>query len=250
MSKRTPEAFQEAMIDVLGRTFFQNPPAYFDFLRHHMTHEGARVFALEHCVFADHFPRWFGNMVGNCPVIEVRQYMIQNMYVEEVNDPTIEAGHYESLVDFAVALGFDRDFVHNYKGRDHTRLAVTYWDSASRKPWLEAFAAIGGLEVSNNAEIAARFGMTPLNSRKWFEPLGLTGKALDHWEAGEAADTHEEGHGAETLRIIARYADTEEKQAAVLASMQESFEVMRFHWDLLGRAAIAASTEASSKQPV
>ena len=88
-----------------------------------MTREGARVYALEHCVFAANFPRWLTNITGNCPILEVRQYLIQNAFVEEVRDPTITTGHYESLVDFAVALGLDRDYIYNYQGAPITRNA-------------------------------------------------------------------------------------------------------------------------------
>ena len=92
--------------------------------------------------------------------------MIENMYVEEVEDPTIKNGHYESMVDFAVALGYGRDYVRAYQGKVHTQMAIAYWDQASRtKPWLEAFAAVGGLEVVNNREIAERYGGFTIGAR-------------------------------------------------------------------------------------
>ena len=53
-------------------------------------------------------------------------------YVEEVNDPTIDNGHYESLLDFGVALGHDREFLRNYHGAIYTRLCIAYWDRATR----------------------------------------------------------------------------------------------------------------------
>ena len=67
-----------------------------EFLTKHLSIEGAKVWLLEHAVFADHFPRWFGNVVARCPHIEARRYMIENMYVEEVEDPTVKEGHYET----------------------------------------------------------------------------------------------------------------------------------------------------------
>jgi len=54
------------------------------------------------------------------------------------------------------------------------RMAVHYWDNISRtKPWLEGFAAVGALELTNHGELAARYGQKPLNSRYNWEPLGL-----------------------------------------------------------------------------
>jgi pyrroloquinoline quinone (PQQ) biosynthesis protein C len=212
------------------------------YLKDALRPEGARVLALEHCVFAINFPRWFGNIIGNCPHLDVRQYMIQNMYLEEVEDPTIKNGHYESMVDFAVALGCDRKYVYNYKGKIHTRMAVSYWDNASRtKPWLEAFAAVGGLEVCNNEAIALRFGGRPMTSRETWAPLGLKKESVTHWEAAEAADTPEGGHGDETLDILVRFADTEEKQNTILATFEESMQVLYYQLDQIGLAAYEAS---------
>ena len=111
MATRTPEQFRQEMVELIWKTRWEKPTAWDVYVTNHLTWEGAKVFALEHCAFADNFPRWFGNIIANCPHLDVRQYMIENMYVEEVNDPTIQNGHYESLVDFAAALGYDREFV-------------------------------------------------------------------------------------------------------------------------------------------
>src|SRR5919109_1449009 len=100
---RSAEQFKEAILDVLEEGRWTVPTLLETYNANHMTREGARVYALEHCVFAANFPRWLTNIAGNCPILEVRQYLIQNAFVEEVRDPTIVTGHYESLVDFAVA---------------------------------------------------------------------------------------------------------------------------------------------------
>ena len=240
--KRSDGEFQEEILGLVGRVMWEKPHALTEFYLNHMSRAGAGVYALEHSVFADLFPRWFGNIVGSCPHLDARQYMIENMYVEEVRDPTIDAGHYESLVDFAVALGYDRDFVYSYKGAVYTQMATAYWDWASRtKPWLEAFAAVGGLEVGKSPEIAARYGMSRLVGRGRWTSLDLPGKALTHWEAADEADLPEGGHSDETVNILVRYADTEEKQNAVLESLEQSMQVHRFRSDLIGQDAIKAS---------
>jgi pyrroloquinoline quinone (PQQ) biosynthesis protein C len=120
----SPEAFEQHMAQIIWDNRWKNPHALQIWVENYMDRPGAAVFALEHCVFADHFPRWFGSIIGNCPHLGARQYMIDNMYVEEVEDPTITTGHYESLVDFAVALGHDRDAVYNSKGQIYTRMAM------------------------------------------------------------------------------------------------------------------------------
>lgn len=237
----SPEAFEDEMARVVYRNRWETPNTWEVYLRNHLAREGARVFALEHTVFADNFPRWFGNIIGNCPYLDARQYMIENMYVEEVNDPTIDAGHYESMVDFTEALGFEREFIYSYKGRPYTKMALAYWDSASRgRPWLEAFAAVGGLEAARGPAVKRLGEVTTHNKESW-KPLKLPEEALAHWKAGEVADFPEGGHGDLTLKILSKYADTDERQATVLATLEESTQVRWYHFDQIGRDAFRAS---------
>ena len=86
---RTAEQFKEAILDVLEEERWTVPTLLETYNANHMTREGARVYALEHCVFAANFPRWLTHIAGNCPILEVRQYLIENAFVEEVRDPTI-----------------------------------------------------------------------------------------------------------------------------------------------------------------
>src|SRR4029434_7407520 len=183
----------------------------------HMTREGARVYALEHCVFAVNFPRWLTNIAGNCPILEVRQYLIENSYAEKVRDRTIVTGHYESLVDFAVALGLDRDYIYNYQGAPITKMRITYCEYVSRyRPWLEAFASIAGNEVARGKAMIKRVGERARTSSENWSKLNLDDKALAHWDAADEADSSDGGHGEAPLDILAKYADTKEKQDACL----------------------------------
>ena len=238
------DAFEEEMAQVIYHNRWETPNSWEVYLHNHLTREGARVFAAEHCVFANYFPRWFGNIVGNCPHLDARQYMIENMYVEEVTDPTIDQGHYESMVDFAVALGWDRDYIYSYGGKPYTKMALAFWDSASRgRPWLEAFAAVGGLAAARGPAGKRLGTVTPHNRESW-APLNLPEAALAHWKAGEAADFPEGGHGDMTMKVLSKYADTEDKQAIVLATLEETTQVRWYHFDQIGRDAFEASKVA------
>jgi pyrroloquinoline-quinone synthase len=241
-------AFREQVLEVVGEHYWARPPAIFEFLEQHLTREGARIWALEHCVFAAHFPRWFGSIVSNCPYLDARQYMIDNMYVEEVHDPTVTVGHYDSMVIFAVALGLDEAAVRAYQGHVVTRMALAYWDNAARSlPWVEAFAAVGGLEIKANRELTARYGKVPLNSASHYRPLGLAEEAMIHWASAEVADQEEGGHGYASVDIITRYAIREGREQAVLDALRASMEVNWYYHDVLGRRAIEASRQALAR---
>jgi pyrroloquinoline quinone (PQQ) biosynthesis protein C len=232
---RSKEEFKDAILTTFEKMRWGPPTIYEDYVRDHMSREGALTYGLEHCVFAANFPRWIANVTGNTPHLDMRQYLIEVLYVEEVKDPTITSGHHESLVDFVVALGADRDFVLNYTGAPITKMRINYCDWASRtKPWLEAFAIIAGNEVARGPEMIKRVGDRAKTSRKVWEPLKLDDKALAHWDAAEEADTTEGGHGDEPLDLMIKYADTQEKQDAVLAAIAERQEVNRIWFDQIG----------------
>jgi pyrroloquinoline quinone (PQQ) biosynthesis protein C len=177
------------------------------------------------------------------------------MFVEEVKDPTITTGHYESLVDFAVALGVDRQFVYRYEGAPITRMRITYCDWVSRnKPWLVAFAAIAGNEVARGKEMIKRVGERARTSRATWKSLGLSDKALAHWDAADEADSGEAGHGDAPLDILKKYAVTQEQQDACLQAMRERQEVNRIWSDQIGVWAFEASglkpPSLDSRQPM
>lgn len=235
------ENFRQKMAEVIWQNRWGQYSAFDHWLDNHFCREGAAVFAREHCVFARHFPRWFGPIIANCPEAEPRKYMIENMYVEEVEDPTVKTGHYESMVNFAVALGQDREDIHNYKGAIYTRLAIAYWDRASRAwPWLEAFAAAAGLEAARGP-LVKKVGRTRPMTKEIWTPLGLDEKAMEHWSAGDAADLHEGGHGDTCGEIMVEFSDTSGKQARVLEVLEETMQVRWYHYDNIGRDALAAS---------
>lgn len=239
-----PADFDELIHVEVGKLWWEEPAAIIKYIQGNPSLNGMRVFSLEHCYFAERFPRWFGNIVSNCPHLAARQYMIENMFVEEVKDPAIEAGHYESMVDFAVATGAKREDVYEYVPSVTQIMATHYWDNISRtRPWLEAFAGVGGLEFTNSAKLAARYKQTPLNSRENFlnfsKKQDLDETEMAHWEAATEADTGEEGHGQQTVNILIKYADTAEIQQRVLTSMLESIGVFKFQYNLIGKMAFS-----------
>ena len=164
-----PEEFDELIHQDVGKLWWEDHASIITYIQGNPTLKGMRAFSLVHCYFTEQFPRWFGNIASSCPILKARQYIIENMLVEEVKDPAIDAGHHESMVDVAVATGAHRQNVYDYRPSITQIMATQYWDDISRtKPWLEAFAGVGGLEFTNSAKPADRYNQTPLTSRENF----------------------------------------------------------------------------------
>jgi pyrroloquinoline quinone (PQQ) biosynthesis protein C len=139
-----------------------------------------------------------------------------------------------------------KEEILNHEPMIPMQMALHYWDNISRtKPWIEAFAGIGGLELNLHRDLANRYGQKPLVSLELWEPLNLPPEALTHWVAADAADPDEAGHGEETLKILCEYANNPEQQTNVLATLKQSLSVFRYVYDQIGRAAIDATAQAS-----
>jgi hypothetical protein len=120
-------------------------------------------------------------------------------------------------------------------------MAIAYWERSTRAwPWMEGFAAVAGLEAARSPAVLKRGNCVP-NSRKVFQSLGLPEESLSHWSAAEAADFSADGHGDMTLKILSENASTEAEQARILEVLAETMQVRWFHFDQIGREAMAAA---------
>ena len=88
-----PEEFDELIHQDVGKLWWEDHASIITYIQGNPTLKGMRAFSLVHCYFAEQFPRWFGNIASNCPILKARQYMIENMFVEDAKDPAIDAGH-------------------------------------------------------------------------------------------------------------------------------------------------------------
>lgn len=95
--------------------------------------------------------------------------------------------------------------------------------------------------MRHSPSITVALGNVSSLKRSVWEPLGLSDAALEHWSASEAADFPKGGHGDMTLKILAKHADTEEKQTRALALLQETMKILWLHFDNIGCDALKAS---------
>ena len=73
------------------------------------------------------------------------------------------------------------------------------------------------------------------------DKLKLDDKALAHWDAADEADSSDGGHGDAPLDILAKYADTKEKQDACLQAIRDRQAVNGIWSDQIGAWAYEAS---------
>ena len=82
--------------------------------------------------------------------------------------------------------------------------------------------------MSNSVELCARYNVKPPVLVKRWGPLELSPEALVHWKSAKAADPGEEGHSAEPIKILIKYATTPKDEVPVLRTLRKIFAVSSF----------------------
>src|SRR5271169_1926330 len=82
---------------------YRSQDKWLEYNRGSMSKKGAAVFAKQHGIFTRHSRRAWAYVVGNCPEVEVRRFIVrENLYDEECIE---EKSHFLKLVKLGKALG-------------------------------------------------------------------------------------------------------------------------------------------------
>ncbi|HMG41670.1 MAG TPA: iron-containing redox enzyme family protein [Acidimicrobiales bacterium] len=162
-------------------------------------------------LFPRHSRQCWANVVGNCPILEVRRFVVtENLWEEEANE---ETSHYQLLVDMGVALGMTEDEITNAEPIPSTQTAFLAWETLTRtQPWIEGLAAKGSLEALNQAETG---NLSGLSAKRWMANLGLSSDDVAFWGVHSELD---QDHAHDTLEIIGKYATEQDLDRAYVSS--------------------------------
>jgi pyrroloquinoline quinone (PQQ) biosynthesis protein C len=162
-------------------------------------------------LFPRHSRQCWANVVGNCPVLEVRRFVVaENLWEEEANE---ETSHYQLLVDMGVALGLTEEEINNAEPIGSTQTAFLAWETLTRNlPWIEGLASKGSLEALNQATTGNLAGRS---AQHWMENLGLSEEDVKFWTVHSELD---QDHAHETLEIIGRYATEQDLDRSYAAA--------------------------------
>jgi pyrroloquinoline quinone (PQQ) biosynthesis protein C len=99
-----------------------------------LTREDWKAWVKQFGFFARTFPRWLANVMSNCPILEVRQQLITNMFDEEVRDSLVGDYHYNFLRRMGRSLGLTDEEIDNAKAFPTTVAAINAWNSVFGMP--------------------------------------------------------------------------------------------------------------------
>ena len=112
-----------------------------------LTRDDLAYYAQQYFQQEARFPRYLSAVHSNCPDLETRQVILENM-VQEESGPE---NHPELWLRFAGAVGAERKSVLNAKMNAGTRKCVETFDRLSRGNWQAGLAALFAYEVQQPA---------------------------------------------------------------------------------------------------
>ena len=189
-----------------------------------ITRPRAAIMVTQQCHFVRHRRDCWANVSSNCPVMAVKQRILEHEYEEIIRDDFSQYGHLHLIIRQGQSVGLSPDDILNSQRLPTTMAALYAWGWMTRvKPWTESLAAMTITEWSNDDRLLGDLGggQSTRMAKKWMDELGFTWKEIPNLQAHSQAD---EKHSDMFLPFLAAHATGEKEGAAILAA-KESLEL-------------------------
>jgi pyrroloquinoline quinone (PQQ) biosynthesis protein C len=197
-----------------------------EFSKDRLTREAAGIYVQQHGVFTRHSRRAWAYVVGQCPEVEVRRFIVrENLYEEEGIE---ETSHFTTLQRMGMAVGLTADEVTNAAPLVTTRAALLIWETLTKdRHWLIGCAAKATLEQMNMPEAGE---YSNVQGHAWMQQLGLTRDQVDFWLLHDEAD---KTHGPGNFKFVDQYLPKypEISYAEVLTAVEDSAFAWLTFWN-------------------
>lgn len=194
------------------------------FSKDRLTKQAARVLIEQWSSFTRHSRQCWAHVVGNCPIVEVRKFIVtENLYEEEAQEGH---SHFEILVRMGMALGLTREQVESAKPLPTTIVALRAWEALTKnRTWYEGLAAKSVLERTNNAKCG---NFSHYQAERWMRQLKLSREDTEFWWMHDSVD---QIHGDGSLNLLEKYLRTEDERKAALRAADESMMAWQIYFD-------------------
>jgi len=186
-----------------------------------MTKPRAAIMVTQQSHFVRHRRDCWANVSANCPVMAVKQKILEHEYEEIIKDQFSDYGHLHLIIKQGQSVGLSPEDILNSEPLPTTRAALYAWGWMTRaKSWIEGLSAMTVTEWCNDDRLLADLGggQSTRMAKKWMEELGFTWKEIPNLQAHSQAD---EKHSEMFLPFLAEYA-TGEKEALATEAAKES----------------------------
>lgn len=209
------QAFGRSLIEEVraGRSFGGHP-LWFKIREGRLARAQLQGFAKQFFLQALEFPRAVSALHSRCTDLAERVKLAESLYEEETGRLSGSKPHPELFLDFATALGLDRDDVLGAAPFPSTAALIHWFEYATKiLPLIEGVAAIN---LAAEGQVVGAFG--PF-ARGLQQHYGLAEHDVAFWDVHELADAEHSDVGD---HIVVRHATTEELQNRVRAAVRTS----------------------------
>jgi pyrroloquinoline quinone (PQQ) biosynthesis protein C len=216
-----------ARIDGITRTYRTADP-WTAYSGGSLSKRGAGIYCRQHGLFTRHSRRAWAYVVGNCPEVEFRRFVVKENLYEEEGVP--EESHYLKLVKMAKAVGISERDMDDAAPLPATRVALLAWETMTKdRHWLIGAAAKGGLEYKTTSG---------LEGERWMSALGLSRSEAEFWLMHHEAD---KVHGSGSLELVMKYLP--HQPAVTEDDIVEAVETSLFAYNMFRRGIVEAALE-------
>lgn len=200
-----------------------------------MNRQRAQIVIAQLGVYIRHRRNLWAHVSANCPVMAVKQRILQHEYGEVIKDQYAEGGHITLIIRQATAVGLTPEELIDTKPLPTTRAALYAWSWLTRtKPWVEGLAAVTATEWTNDDRLLGDLGggHSTRMGKRWMDDMGLKWKDMPNFEVHRQAD---EDHSDMFLPFLAEHA-TGDKERLALEAVRESLELYGLYREGIARA--------------
>ncbi len=200
-----------------------------------MTKPRAAIMVTQQSHFVRHRRDCWANVSANCPVMAVKQKILEHEYEEIIKDEFSQYGHLHLIIRQGKSVGLSADEILNSKRLPETMAALYAWGWMTKaKPWTESLAAMTITEWSNDDRLLGDLGggQSTRMAKKWMDEMGFTWKEIPNLQAHSQAD---EKHSDMFLPFLSEHA-TGEMEAAAIEAAKESLDLNAMFREGIARA--------------
>ncbi len=186
-------------------------------------------------LFIRHRRDCWAHVSANCPVMVIKQAILQHEYGEVIKDQYSEYGHLHLIIRQAEKLGMTPKEVIDTKPIVTTTATLYAWGWITHaKSWLEGLSALTVTEWANDDRLLNDIGggHSTRMGKRWMEDMAIKWRDMPNFVAHSQAD---EEHSDMFLPFLAEYA-TGEKEQLALSAVKESLDLFALYRDGVARA--------------
>lgn len=200
-----------------------------------MNQQRAQLMIAQLGLYIRHRRDCWAHVSANCPVMAVKQRILQHEYGEVIKDQYSDYGHLHLIVRQAKTVGLTPGEVLKTKPIPTTTATLYAWGWITRtKSWIEGLSSLTVTEWTNDDRLLGDIGggHSTRMGKRWMEDMGLKWKDMPNFDAHRQAD---EEHSDMFLPFLSEYA-TGEKEQLALDAVRESLELFALYREGVARA--------------